>query len=206
MVKGRDLVCLCWCECMHNYVWLDRMLVYMHIYWISVCVSVSVVAVVLVPCQVYNLKLFQQDEGLRSSRTAWGSCISGKPVEVAEFVTSPPWGHCQLSKGWGCTLHYLNYYFFSFHSRWVSSSGSGHCCPRADYGRWELWCSLRFPTSEGRECVSTRLIFFLCVYVVFVWLCVLFIWRNAYWSLAFLGSPAVDLISVSQRDSHRLAF
>lgn len=184
-----------------------------YVYSISVCVSVTMCAVIVYvnrpgfPWKVHNLRLEWQDEGLRSSQLVWGSCISGKPVEVAEFVTSPPWRHCQLSKGWGCTLHYLNYYFFSFHSRWVSSSGSGHCCPRADYGRSELWW---FPTSEGRSvCLGVCLhvwSFCVCVYVVFMWLCLLFICGNVYWSLAFLGRPAVDLISVSQRDSHRLAF
>ncbi len=128
MVKGRDLVCLCLCCCMWVHVLLcltrPHACIHSHILYICVwfmcvhcsivyvCVSVSVCAAVLSLCKVYNLKLRRQDEGMRSSRTVWGSCISGKPVEVAEFVTSPPWGHCQLSKGWGCTLHYLNYYFF----------------------------------------------------------------------------------------------
>lgn len=41
-------------------------------------------------------------------QTAQGSRISATPVEAAEFVTSPPWRHRRLSKGWGCPLHDFN--------------------------------------------------------------------------------------------------
>lgn len=83
-----DRVGVCVVLNMHNYKYMHR--------HICICVSVQCVYCVRVCFCAVGLyvnrpgSITWQQEGLRHSGTAKGSCISGKPVEVAQFVARPP--------------------------------------------------------------------------------------------------------------------